>query len=108
MAKRLHVEPAALDEVENARRTVNESRGLGDDLLNAFEGATVLIRKAPLAVAPFKRSSSGLVVRRKKIRRFRYHVVFVDLPGVVWVIAFSHERQSPDYWLSRVDNPPPA
>ena len=108
MAKRVHVDPAALDEVEHASITLDDSRGLGQELLEAFEAAKVSIGAAPEAVAPLRRSRSGFVVRSKLIRRFRYRVVFVDLPHLVWVIAFSHQRQHPSYWQERLKQSPPT
>ncbi len=100
VAKRLHVDPAAYDEVDHASETLDESRGLGYELLDAFDAATRSIREAPEAYAPFCRTEFG-VVRSKLIRRFRYRVIFVDLPDLVWIVAFAHQSQRPFYWRSR-------
>ncbi len=107
MAKRLHVDAEALDEVEHARRTLDESRGLGGALIDAFTGATASICEAPQRHAPLLTTRTKVVVRSKLIRRFRYRVIFVDLPDLVWVVAFAHERQRPFYWSERLKQTPP-
>jgi hypothetical protein len=107
VAKRRHVDPAALDEVEHAARTLDESRGLGGELLDAFEAATESICAAPDAFAPLGRTRSGVVVRSKFLRRFHYRVIFLDLPQLIWIVAFAHEKRRPFYWRARLEQKPP-
>jgi len=107
--KRLHVEPAVFEEVNEARRTLDESRALGLEFLEEFETMSRSIQSEPGRFAPRAgRGLSGFEVRSAFLRRFRYRVIFVDLPGVVWVVALAHERQRPFYWRSRLKGPPPT
>lgn len=41
-------------------------------------------------------------VRRMPIHSFPYHIVFVDLPDRIEVIAFAHNRRRPRYFMSRL------
>ena len=41
-------------------------------------------------------------VRRMPIHTFPYHVVFVDLPEHLEVVAFAHNRRRPAYFMSRL------
>jgi plasmid stabilization system protein ParE len=41
-------------------------------------------------------------VRRMPIHHFPYHVVFVELPARVEVVAFAHYRRNPTYFLNRL------
>ena len=43
-----------------------------------------------------------LPVRRAPVTRFPFHVVYIDRDDVIRVLAFAHDRRSPDYWRSRV------
>jgi len=106
VAKRLHVDAEAADELERARRYLDESRGLGGDLVDAFVETTARIREAPAAFPELRRTRSGVVVRSVLITRFHYRIVFADLARLVWVIAFAHDKQRPFYWAGRLRKPP--
>jgi plasmid stabilization system protein ParE len=41
-------------------------------------------------------------VRRMPVHAFPYHVVFVDLPDRVEVVAVAHHRRRPAYFIHRV------
>jgi plasmid stabilization system protein ParE len=41
-------------------------------------------------------------VRRMPVRTFPYHVVFVELPDRLEVVAFAHNRRRPAYFVSRL------
>ena len=41
-------------------------------------------------------------VRQMPIHTFPYHVVFVDLPDRLEVIAFAHSRRRPAYFMNRL------
>lgn len=46
--------------------------------------------------------SEHLRVRKFRIDRFPYSVLFVELPSEVRVLAFAHGKRKPGYWLRRV------
>ena len=41
-------------------------------------------------------------VRRVLVRRFPYHVVYVELPDRAQIVAIAHHRRRPRYWIGRV------
>jgi plasmid stabilization system protein ParE len=41
-------------------------------------------------------------VRRMPVHTFPYHVVFVDLPDRLEVVAFAHYRRRPGYFMNRL------
>jgi plasmid stabilization system protein ParE len=41
-------------------------------------------------------------VRRMPIHTFPYHVVFVNLPDRVEIVAFAHNRRRPAYFMDRL------
>ena len=41
-------------------------------------------------------------VRRMPIHTFPYHVVFVNFPDQLEVIAFAHNRRQPAYFIERL------
>ncbi len=107
MARRLHTDPEVYDEIEHARQILDESRGLGSELLKALDSTTTRILKAPETFPHHGRTRSGIEVRSAYLRRFRYRVIFVVRPDLIWVIAFMHEKQEPGYWRVRLETPPP-
>jgi hypothetical protein len=76
--------------------------GLGDELIAAVEGVLARLETRPTsgAMVPAARDPD---VRRIRVPRFPYHVVFVDLPDRVQVLAIAHWRRQPSYWRDRTD-----
>ena len=76
MSGRVRLDPRAAVEVEEAAEWYEHQRaGLGRDLV--------------------------LDVRRVRVRRFPYQVVYVTLDDDIVVIAVAHDRRRPGYWASR-------
>jgi hypothetical protein len=76
--------------------------GLGDDFLFELTQALDRIRRGP-AELPRLESYSGLHdVRRCLLKKFPYLVIFAYRPDDVAVIAVSHARRRPLYWLDRL------
>jgi plasmid stabilization system protein ParE len=42
-------------------------------------------------------------VRQMPIHAFPYHIVFVELPNRLEVVAFAHDRRRPGYFISRLE-----
>jgi hypothetical protein len=36
------------------------------------------------------------------VRRFPYHVVYIELPDRLQVLAVAHDRRRPAYWVGRL------
>lgn len=42
-----------------------------------------------------------LGARRAPVKRFPYHVVYLETPRAIHILAFAHDRCRPGYWLVR-------
>lgn len=103
MTRRLRTEPEASAELgEAALWYENKRAGLGGEFLEAVDDAFEFIDRFPAAGTPVSDLPLDLPVRRVPVRRFPFHVVYLELTDdVIRVLAFAHDRQSPGYWLSR-------
>jgi hypothetical protein len=41
-------------------------------------------------------------VRRVFVRRFPYHVVYIELADRLQILAVAHDRRRPRYWVGRL------
>jgi hypothetical protein len=76
--------------------------GLGDEFLSELETAYELIQANPNLIPRMERYDGPHVFRRCLLRRFPYHVVFACSDEEMVVIAISHYRRRPFYWLQRM------
>jgi plasmid stabilization system protein ParE len=59
------------------------------------------VRRWPKRFAALLRPEVHPPVRRARLRRFPYAVVFLELETEIRVLAFAHLRRRPLYWRSR-------
>ncbi|MFO0878984.1 MAG: hypothetical protein U0840_16700 [Gemmataceae bacterium] len=71
--------------------------GLDGAFRREFEAELQRVRENPLLHAV--ENDDG--VRYCLLRRFPYHVAYVDLEDRVWVPAVAHQRRRPRYWADR-------
>lgn len=71
--------------------------GLGSQFCDAMDE---LIREVQAQPAMFRMFDPP--ARRHFGHRFPYAVVYLDLPGRVWILAVMHFKQSPGYWAERL------
>ena len=74
------------DNSENARLFAREFRAVID-----------LLRERPLIGAPYAEGT-----RRKLFPHFPHSVIYDVRSGQITVLAVSHHRRDPEYWLERV------
>jgi toxin ParE1/3/4 len=101
----LNLQVLSVAEVEaaNAALWYEEQReGLGGEFLDELRHSLERIRTAPASFSPLEYYSGPHETRRCLFRRFPYLVVFVCRPDQVLVVAVSHVRQRPLYWLQRL------
>lgn len=81
-----------------------ESRrtNLGIECFDAVDATLRQIVECPHAGTPIPRVPRELPVRRRAVKRFPYHVVYLDTPGVLRVLAIAHDRRKPGYWKNRL------
>ena len=83
----------------------NEKRriGLGLEFFDAVDPALAQIVRVPKAGAPAKQLPSDLPVRRAPVKRFPYHVIYLEvLNAEIRVLAVAHDRRKPGYWRDRL------
>jgi plasmid stabilization system protein ParE len=103
MTVRFRTEPEASGELAEARLWYERRRaGLGLVFLEAIDAALEFIAGFPEAGSPVTDVPRDLGVRRVPVRRFPFHVVYLELPGVIRILAFAHDRRLPGYWRSRI------
>jgi len=56
----------------------------------------------PRAGAKVPRLPTSLPVRRIPVKRFPYHVVYLEESAAIRVLALAHDRRKPGYWKSRL------
>jgi toxin ParE1/3/4 len=76
----------------------NRHPGLGTSYLAEFEFALEQVCEAPHRY-PIERQPD---IRRIRLRRFPFTVLFRESEGTVQVLAVAHHRRRPLYWLSRL------
>ncbi len=77
--------------------------GLGDAFLLEALKAFQLIERFPAAWHPLTQD-----VRRCRLRRFPYSVLYAQEQGVILVLAMAHQHRRPGYWRDRLKQTPPC
>lgn len=89
--------PEALEEAENAATFYKEQQlGLEVRFLEALNDTIARIRRNPLV---YRRIESE--IRKCRVMRFPYGVIYRVSTDRIEVIAVMHLRQRPGYWKSR-------
>lgn len=101
--KRVHLTPAANREIAEAAEWYEARQaGLSDRFFEEIDNALALIRRHPSAFLLLPDLPSDLQVRRALLDRFPYSLIFLELPSEIRIIAVSHLKRRPGYWLSRL------
>ncbi len=98
---KLIVHPDAQDEALNAAlyyQSIEPS--LGDDLLGQYAKINEALAERPERY-PLLETVRSQTIRRARLKRFPYMVVFEVLGEDVMVLAFAHTARRPNYWRSR-------
>ena len=90
----------ARDELAETKRFYNRlQQGLGESFKREAESAARQIQQRPLAwqieIEP---------VRRFKLDRFPYKMLYIIRAERIVVIAVSHQHRRPDYWVDRIQS----
>ena len=98
----VHLAPSARQEFLDAADYYEDKRaGLGDDFIACVRDTLQRIGEAPDAHALLPGfEEEGC--RRAGVRRFPYHLIFLELPHDLRVIAVAHARRRPAYWRPRL------
>jgi plasmid stabilization system protein ParE len=96
-------EEAEAEMADAARWYERHRAGLALEFLAAVETAVARIEENPRIGSrpPGVRDED---VRRVFVRRFPYHVVYIELPDRLQVLAVAHDRRRPAYWVARLSS----
>ncbi len=75
---------------------------LGLEFIRELRSTLAELRTAPAVSTLDRAAPADAHVRRRRLHRFPYAVVFLEGPTEYVVIAVMHLRRRPGYWLSRV------
>jgi len=87
--------------VEAARWYESHREGLGVEFLDEIDAVISRIGDTPRLGSPVPRVADAMI-RRWGVRRFPYHVVYLELPDHLRVLAIAHDRRRPSYWVGRL------
>ena len=85
---------------EAARWYEQHRVGLGLEFLAAVEAAVVRIEENP-RIGSRAPGVDDDEIRRVFVHRFPYHLVYIELPDRLQVLAVAHDRRRPAYWADR-------
>jgi toxin ParE1/3/4 len=75
----------------------SRAEGLGLDLMEKIRDAVGKIQRNPEAWPPHRRGG----FRKLFAERFPYTIFYLELPGLIWIVAIAHGSRRPDYWSKR-------
>jgi toxin ParE1/3/4 len=100
---RVRFEDEADAEYRLAGRWYEERREhLGIEFFDAVDAAVDQIVAMPRAGGLVPRVPSELTVRRRAVSRFPYHVIYLETPTEIRILAIAHDRRKPGYWHARL------
>lgn len=100
---KLKVLPEAELEAATAAIWYDDHRfGLGDEFLIELQQAFDRISSSPAEPPSLESYAGGHDIRRCLLKRFPYLVIFMERPDEVVVVAVSHARRRPFYWVDRL------
>jgi toxin ParE1/3/4 len=91
------LEEAEAELIDAVRRYEQERSGLGDDLLAEIRTLAARLLELPHSGRPVFSD-----VRRARVRRFRYDLVYRVRADALIIVAVMHHRREPGYWKNRL------
>ena len=96
------LEAAALEAEAAAKWYEDQRTGLGVEFREALKAALDKLRDGLLTGSPWPGRLGERGVKRIRMKRFPYHVVFVSPETTLVVLAVAHHRRRPGYWSNRL------
>lgn len=102
MTLAIRVSEEADSEMAEAARWYETHRArLGAEFLDAVDTTVAQIAEAP-RIGSLVPEVSDETIRRRPVRHFPYHVVYMELPDRLQILAIAHDRRRPGYWSGRL------
>lgn len=89
---------AEAEHLESIAFFESRQNGLGVAYLAEFEGAMATVVQMPQRYRVERKPN----IRSVSLARFPFKIIFRDMEGMVQILAVSHKRRRPDYWLNRL------
>jgi hypothetical protein len=98
----VQVLPQAWKEAVEAAAWYDGKRsGLGDDFLDEVDQSLARIEQGPQSFPRWESYTGRREIHCCRLSRFPYAVIFACRDGETAVVAISHARRHPLYWLAR-------
>ena len=105
MTKRWRIHEETLAEIDATAAWYDGQRvGLDLEFLVDLRDTLTSLRAAPGVSTPDREAPTEARVRRRRLHRFPYAIVFAKTTTDYVVLAVMHLRRRPGYWLSRLDH----
>lgn len=91
------LDPAEEEMTEAARMYEDQAVGLGERFLDEVEGCVDLLLDRPYIGRRVEQ------FRRFPLRKFPFALIYAIEDGDLVVVAVSHHRRRPGYWIGRYD-----
>ena len=102
MTPRVRFEDEADSEYREAGRWYEIRRpALGLEFFDEVDSTIRRIVAFPQSAALVPGLPPDLPVRRAAVKRFPYHVVFLQTLASIRILAIAHDRRMPGYWMDR-------
>lgn len=99
---RIRFLPEVATDLEDAYTWYEQRQpGLGSRFAQAVEDCVQRVLERPTIYAVV---DAGLEVRRGRIDRFPYSLVYLTEPSLVVVLAVTHQARQPGLWKERLEN----
>jgi len=103
VSPRVRFEDEADAEYRLAGRWYEERREhLGIEFFDAVDATIDQIVEMPRAGSLVPRVPTAVPVRRRAVTRFPYHVICLETPTEIRILAIAHDHRKPGYWQRRL------
>lgn len=76
--------------------------GLGNQLIDTFEQATIRLSEPNPPLVPLIGEAAKLGAKRLILQRFPFSILAIANNQVITIVAFAHHSRKPGYWHERL------
>lgn len=82
----------------------DRSYSAGEEFLEEFEDGIQSVIRFPEAYTVIENHVPA--IRRYTLSQFPFSMIYINTPGVVYILAIVHQSRHPDYWKDRIKDIP--